>query len=65
MDNHGIIDALQARGITLNGFPASVVGAKERFATVWANTPHGMIRGEWAWPTLRKMVEGGASTLSM
>ena len=55
-------ETLNALGITLNDRPASVMGFLNRFATV--RNVDG-VSGEWAWPTLARMVNGGARRLSL
>ena len=60
--NVDIADALNTRGITLNGLPARVGGTHNQFATVH-QIPCGLAV-EYAWPTLQRMVQGGAHTLT-
>ena len=43
--------------VTLDGKPAVIGGARHRFATV-ATLPHGASY-EWAWETVKKIVEKG------
>jgi hypothetical protein len=56
-------EALESRGLTLNTLPAYICGFQNRFAMV--RQTNGPIEGQWAWPTLHSMVEGGSRTLSM
>ena len=56
-------EEMESRGLTLNGQPACIRGVLCKFATV--GQLDGPLMGEWAWPTLFKMNEGEANTLSM
>lgn len=43
----------QTEGVTLNGVPARITGARNDFATVTRNDG---LSAEWAWPTVARIV---------
>lgn len=49
--------ALCSTKVTLNGKPAIITGYRTQFATV--RTLDGTMRGEWAWETVKHIVDNG------
>jgi len=58
-------EELMAKPVTLNGRPALISGRLAPFAMVRTNDGERAYVGEWAWPTIRRVIEenGGAFRL--